>query len=267
MAAKWMMTKADYLVGEHRPWKRVSVPDEEIIRRYKSGESENALAKAYGVNRWVIRLRLIETDTPIRGRHAAEKLKWSRMSAGKRKAQVAAAHKATRGRIPTEEERCKGAQTRQEHQAHVSQTEMELGAMLAARGIRAIPQLAIGRYNCDLGASPVAVEIFGGEWHWCGSHMRRTPERLRYILNAGWHVLMVKIEARRRPLTEATADYVAAYIKKMRRKPSARREYRVIRGAGELLAAGGVDDDEISIVSAFASGRDPANGRYKRVPR
>jgi hypothetical protein len=56
-------------------------------------------------------------------------------------------------------------------------------------------------------------------------------------------------------------------VHEMRRKPAARREYRVVRATGETVASGCVDDDEISIEPAFTVARDSATGRYKRVPR
>ena len=127
------------------------------------------------------------------------------------------------------------------------------------------PQHAIGPYNCDLGAYPVAVEIFGGNWHWSGRHLLRSPERFRYILNAGWHILVLHI-TRRCPVTIEIADYVAAYVDETRRDPARRREYRVVGRAGELLTAGSVDDDEITIIPTFTSGRDSL-GRYKRISR
>jgi hypothetical protein len=137
--------------------------------------------------------------------------------------------------------------------------------MLQDRGIPTIAQQAIGPYNCDLGAYPVAVEVFGGGWHWYGDHVAIVPKRFRYILDAGWHILAVKIDAAF-PLTSVTADYIAAYIQQARSDPSSRREYRVIRGAGETLASGSADDDQISIVPTFTAGRNVL-GQYTRVPR
>jgi hypothetical protein len=96
--------------------------------------------------------------------------------------------------------------------------------------------------------------------------MRRAPERIRYILNAGWHLLMVRID-RTAPFADATADYIISYVKRARRHPSAPRQYRVIRRAGELVASGSVKDHEFSIVPTFTSGRDPISGRYQTVPR
>jgi very-short-patch-repair endonuclease len=187
------------------------------------------------------------------------------MTVAERQAQVAAANVAATGRQKTFAEQCLAAQTRQERRSHASTYEGTLERLLAERGIAIVPQCAIGPYNCDLGAYPVAVEIFGGHWHWHGYHLRVAEKRLNYLLNAGWHVLAILVN-KTFPITDATAEYVAAYIESARGDPARRREYRVIRGAGELIAAGSVDDEKISIVPTFTSGRN-ALGQYTRVPR
>jgi hypothetical protein len=126
--------------------------------------------------------------------------------------------------------------------------------MLEERGVSCIQQQAIGPYNCDLGAFPVAVEIFGGNWHFSGAHLARSEERTRYLLNAGWHVLMVQATANH-PIDAATADYIAVYVKEARRDLSVLREYRVIRGAGETIAGGSANDEHISIVPTLKNGK------------
>lgn len=246
--------------------KRIALNADDIVREYLAGVSEKKLADRFNVSRTAIRRRLIESGVNPRGRSEAELVKWSQMSARKRKAQTDAAHDAVRGKPVAMEVKIKQAIGKQRTLPNVSPIETLLADMLKARGIATIPQQAIGPYNCDLGAYPVAVEIFGGEWHWSGRHLLRTPERFRYILNAGWHILVVKVTPRRDPLTEATADYVAAFIETVSRDPSLIREYRVIRGAGEVIAAGSADDDNISIVPSFTRGRN-SKGQYCAVPR
>ena len=232
--------------------RRKPIPDAEIIASYLEGESENVLAHRFGVARSLIRRRIIEADVAPRGRSDAERLKWQQMSPTRRLAQVAPAHAACKGRVVSREEGDARALNRQQRLTYLNEAEMQLASMLALRGIDGVVlQQAVGPYNCDLGAQPVAVEIFGGKWHWHGHHLLTSPERLRYLLNAGWHVLVVVNDKRRHPLCEGGADYVATFIQEMRSDPSRRREYRVIRGACEVLAAGSVDDDEVSLIPAF----------------
>ena len=244
---------------------RVHLDTNDLVRRYLSGESEYALAHSLSVSRGAIRLRLNGAGVTIRGWSAAGLVRASKMSFEERDAQAAAAHVATTGRKRTFESKCLSANTRQERGLFISSLERDIAAMLEARGFEPVLQQAVGPYNCDIAIYPVAVEVFGGAWHWYGDHMLRTPERFRYILNAGWHILAVTTY-RRTPVTGETADYIAAYIEEMRRDPARRREYRVIRGAGELMASGSAEDDHISIMPTFTSSRDSL-GRYVAVPR
>ena len=246
----------------------LNLPNAEIVARYRGGWSEKAIADFYGCARSAIRPRLVRAGVTIRSPSAAETLKWSKMTGATRKRQVAAAHAASRGRRKTFTEKARMARTIEKRGLHISESERTLAAMLRVRGIDGvIPQQAIGPYNCDLGAAPVAVEVFGGEWHWSGRHLLRTPRRFRYLMKKGWHILVVHVTPRRYPLTKRAADDVAAYIQRMRRHPTLRREYRVIRGTGEAVASGCVDDKKISIVWALTLGRDSVTGRYKGVPR
>lgn len=244
---------------------RLPLDEARILRLYAAGQSEKAIADRLGITRSPIRRILLAAGIQPRGRSEAELLKWSQMSGRKRTRQTRAAHEAARGSTRTFEQRCRSALGKQAA-GLISIYERHLGILLRDRGIEFVPQQAIGPYNCDLGAHPVAVEIFGGNWHWSGRHMERTPERFRYIMNAGWSILVLWVNTEY-PLTPEAADYMATFIQAARRNPTARREYRVVRGAGELVACGSIDDDEISIEPAFTNSRDPATGRYKRVPR
>jgi hypothetical protein len=147
----------------------------------------------------------------------------------------------------------------------MNNSEALMYGLLRQRGIFPIPQQAIGIYNCDLGCFPVAVEILGGDWMSAGTkryanYVRRTS----YLLNADWHVLMVKTSARY-PITPDQADYLVTYIEAARSNPSSTREYRVIRGAGQLVAAGCANDNEVSFVPTFTCTRDLITGRYKTI--
>lgn len=250
----------------HLPHRKV-MPTEEIAALYRSGESVNALAKKYGVSRRVIEKRLNEAGVARRGQSEAELLKWSRMSEAQRSRQVAKANEAARGSKHSLAHRCKVAATREVRRLGTSPNELKLARLLRRRGVSVTLQKAIGPYNCDLGIAPVAVEVFGGEWHFGGRHLARTPRRVRYLMEAGWHVLMIRTSPRRDPITSATADYVVAYLERARGNPAAGREYRVIRSNGELLAAGGEDDEQISVVPTLRLGSDPATGRNESVAR
>lgn len=242
-------------------WK-IAVDDSRVRALYESGESVKSIAASLEVAREVVRKALVREGVHIRGHREAGVLKWSQYTTVQRRAIMSAPHAAVHGKPASMSRKIALARTIEARQLHRSPSEIVLQGMLEARGIHTLPQQAIGPYNCDLGASPVAVEVFGGNWHWHGRHLLVAPERFRYILNAGWHILAVRVTGGRRsePLTDETADYIAAFIQHARRNPALRREYRVIRGTGELIAAGGGDDDEITIIPALRRRSNASRG-------
>lgn len=244
---------------------RIDVPVEEIVARYQSGESIKSLSDFYSVSRVVITKRLIECGVNRRDRSAAMYQRMSQTSPEERMRLVHSAHAAIQGTKQTFSEKRKRALTVQNRLTNVSASETWLADELRAKGYDAIQQFAVGTYNCDVAVHPVAVEIFGGGWHWYGRHKARAIERLHYFLDHGWHVLIITTYGRI-PLTGETTEYVASFIEETRRDPTASRQYRVIRGAGEILAAGSADDDQFSIEPSFTCGRNSL-GQYTRAPR
>ncbi|GAG79305.1 unnamed protein product, partial [marine sediment metagenome] len=61
---------------------------------------------------------------------------------------------------------------------------------------------------------------------WHGYHFAVVEKRFRYILNAGWTILVIAV-SKLYPITSETADYIAAFIQRARRDPSLRRQYRM----------------------------------------
>jgi hypothetical protein len=249
------------------PRKTTVVDANYIVDNYLSGASENALAKELGVSRNVIRKRLLDNGIEPRTQSQAESLKWSQMTALQRKLQIQSAHLAARG-PQSFEHRCSIARSVQKS-AKQSPLEVVVQKDLEPRLLRPdliVPQKAIGPYNCDLGVRPVAVEIFGGHWHWYGKHLARTEKRIRYICNQSWALLMLVINARS-PWTPNFADYAANFIEEARRNPSMLGGYWVVWRAGKFVTSGRGDDDKISIKPPFRGSRDLRTGRYKTVSR
>ena len=209
---------------------RTVVDEKALCRIYVRGVSCNAVAQQFGIERIVVDRILREHGIERRGRSEAERLKWRGMNRAKRKAQVAAAHAASKGHIKSLDTLCQMAATRERNlSCQTSPYEADLVAMLEERGIVGARQKAIGPYNCDFAAASVAVEVWGGHWHWHGPHRSRVDDRFRYIMNAGWNILAIPVNASS-ALTLAVADYVAAYIEETRRNPPAVCEYRVVWG-------------------------------------
>lgn len=247
--------------------KRYSLNIDDLIERYVAGESEKALADDLGVSRGVVRRRLKERGVHIRGRSEAETVKWRRMTSTQRRHQVTAAHEASRGRQRRPEEQVRVATTVEANwRKHATPNELQLGAWLRGRDMDIIHQQAIGPYNCDIGMRPIAVEIYGGNWHWTGRHAARMEERFRYLFDAGWHIAVVHVTSWA-PLDVGCADELVAWYEEASRNPSAAREYRVIRSGPKVVTVATSDDDEIPTVYPFRSRHNPTNGQYESIPR
>lgn len=251
---------------ERRPRRRPASADR-VAEMFLSGIGVAKIAKSLGTCVPAIVEALAERGLEPRGRSEQQRARMQRASPTERKLLASAANKAMRGRARTFDEKCKMAATFEARQnRRSSKAENRLAEMLRARGLAPTRQKAIGPYNCDLAIPGVAVEVLGGKWHWHGDHAARAEERTRYILNAGWHLLMIAVD-RSSPLTAAVADYVVAYAKGARRNPTAPREYRVIWRAGKFSTAGSADDEKITLEPPFRSRRNPATGRYETVAR
>lgn len=242
------------------------LPVDRICNLYYFGSSEKEIAKWFNVSRAVIRRRLIQGDIKIRSQSESIKLVWKKMSSDQRKRQIESAHKAVKGRKVTWLTKCKHAKTIEKYPSNFSHYEIELQRMLLLRGIKTIHQKAIGGYNCDLAAHPIAVEIHGGDWHSFGDHVLRFNERTRYLLNCGWFVYVIPIN-KSFPLTDAVANYLASYIKRIRRTKPNVCECRVVWGGGEFTTTSSLKDDNFTLKPPFTNGRDVTTGQYKRVPK
>lgn len=240
---------------------RPPIDADDLVRRYLSGESENALSRRYGVSRTVITRILRETETPRRGQTEANRILQASRTPEQRRAYTTAAHIARRGNKDPIERREQRAATRERRQLGVSPAEMLLCKWLQERGITMTPQKAIGPYNVDLGTDTIAVEIFGGGWHAYGRHRTRAPERYRYLLDRGINIVIIWVgDGRRMPqLLPATADYIATFYQLASNNPAVRGEYRVIWGDGKMMPASRVNLDNLSdIPSRRAANRTRA---------
>ena len=240
---------------------------DDLVRKYLNGYSENRLAKLYSINRWTIRNRLEKAQIEIRTQSEAEKLKWSQMPKEQRQRQVSAAHIACKGRNMSWEEKIKRANTRQQRGILQSPLEILFWEYIQSRNFIMVPQQAIGPYNCDFGASPISMEIFGGNWHMTGRRGQQKRKAIRYFLNSGWHCYIIVVDKRRSSLSTSVADDVIAYIEQMRSNPPSCCEYRVVSGTGELITRGSGQDNDISFKPSTRCGRDSRTGRYISIAK
>lgn len=227
---------------------------DDLIERYQAGESQNQLAAAFEVTQGTVSRWIIKRGAQI-SRSDAEARKWAAMTAEQRAAQVASAHEAVRGMVRTDEDLERRALGKYRTQAHATPEERMLANWLRRRGHLSWTQWPVGRYNVDVAvrAGSVAVELFGGGWHAHGDHRERLPQRTRDLADAGWNLLIIWTH-KAHPLSPKVTDEMVSYIERSRSDPAFRRQYRVIWGDGQLIAAGCVDDDELTLVPTGVRG-------------
>lgn len=225
--------------------KFASFPRDQVVAAYRQGASVLGLSKEYGVSRPTIAKCLIEAGVEMRSHSEAQHLRQASLSLNEKKLLTAAANRAARLRRAPEIEKLRRALRVEAEGKHDSVGESSLAEMLQSRGVLSVPQRAIGPYNVDLAINPVAVEVLGGGWHSIKPiHSERTP----YILDEGWHLLMVWDYEGRSALGPGAAEYIVSFVEEVRRNPPATCQYRVISGHGEMLSASGREDNEFPLV-------------------
>ena len=166
--------KLDVVTREDRARQRaLDLPIDVIAREYLAGVSAKSLARRYGTEPGAIHRRLEAAGVELRGQSEALRQRMQRLTPEQRRIHMRPAQAAIRGHQRPTEELVRRASTREGRGDLASVGEHRLREMLLARGVETIPQQAIGPYNCDLGAFPVAVEVYGGYWHWTGRHLAR----------------------------------------------------------------------------------------------
>lgn len=109
--------------------------------------------------------------------------------------------------------------------------------------MRSIPQYTFGYYSFDLAIPSVAVEVERS------THVPLNRPRIRKrsvrVLKAGWALAIVWIKPGALPESGA-ADYVTPLTNRLERESALIGQYWMIRGSGELVAAGGLDGDGLT---------------------
>lgn len=232
---------------------RIDLPIDDIVRRYMSGESENMIAKFYGVSRNVITRHIVSAGIHRRANTEANRLLAAQTPQDEHLRRIKIAQDSVRGSTRSFADRCKVAIGRERNGTHISDAERMLCGWLIDRGITPAQQKAIGSYNVDIAFDSIAVEVFGGGWHGYGAHAQRSSKRFKYILDQGWSVVVIWVYDRDCPLGVAAADYLVSYRQQVRSDPSLIGQYRVILGNGQDVTIDGTNLDHISIKPSFAS--------------
>lgn len=223
--------------------------DQAMADRYLTGLSGPTVAREFSVDHATVLRALRRLGLEPRTSRESIQLNLSRMSVEERKRRFGDPRRGRPGHKPTVEALHRRALSMEGRftPAHNSPAEATLRGWLAAAEIETIVGKAIGPYNADLGADPVAVEVFGGNHHGSGAHAAVFPKRCRYILDSGWSLVIVWV-CRFFPLTTASAEYLVPFIEAARRDESGGSQYRVIGGNGQLLASRDGEFDDFAFV-------------------
>lgn len=218
-----------------------------LYQRYIAGEDTDTIGVSIGRHGASLRQAFRRRGWRLRTTSEAKTLSASQRTPEERSRRAEAAHNAVRGRKQPVAEKRRRAKSVEALGSNRSASEIALCEMLVARGLDIQPCKAVHIYNVDIATGSVAVEIFGGGWHHSGRHAARFQQRTHYLLDHGWNVLVIWVDQERDPLTVKAADYVVAFAKRASRKPTAIREYRVIRGAGQEIVRGCAKDNHFPI--------------------
>jgi hypothetical protein len=266
---------------EHMPPKWIPPEGHDIFDRYAAGEAARSIARDYDVDTATIQATLRRAGIDVRSfsdariatlaahpemaarlsdsarqramaltpeeRSARSAKAWETLSPEVRSERLARIHAGRTGRRASDAERQRYAIAMAGSNAHIGRGEREFAVWLREAGLDPIPQQPINRYNIDLFVEPVCIEIMTGiavPWR-----DKRFPRKVEHLLDAGFNVLAIWSSATC-PLVKAVTEEAVSFIQASQRDPSFRGQYRVVRGAGELLAAGSGDFHKLASVRA-----------------
>lgn len=242
-----------------------------IIAAYDDGIGVCGIADQFNVSPRPIERLIMESGRKLRNRSEQQSARMGRATPAERKALAAAAHAAKRGRPNSESAQIKMAAARCRR---VGPLESTIQQSLEQAGIDCEQQFPIGKYNCDLlckidpwAATPsVAVEVWGGGWHFHGKHRARFPERTKYILSSGYSIAFLAI-MNEFAWNDRAAENLITHIDALSRLPASTCQYRMIWGDSDYVTIGSFDDVEKALITPTVSRRNPATGRYERIAR
>lgn len=215
------------------PAKNNSLDETDIINLYLNGSSIKKLSLDFKVSRQVIYRILREAKISIRGRSESMFIRMGQTSFDERVKLVKKANEVKRGKPANEESLQKSALTKERTLSKLGKEEVIFSEWLNEFGIKGVLQKAFGRYNIDIAVKPVAVEILFNP----AEPLSRANDvrKIKYIGENNWSIIYVWI-SRNHFITKECAQYVASLIKKIKRNPSLRCKYWVVRGSGELYS-------------------------------
>lgn len=221
---------------------------EEAYRLYQSGMTLDEVAGRFGTTLGNLSRAFRKRGWPARSGSEAMLLRMRGTPPEERSANATAAHNAVRGMKRSASDLEARAVARQQHGHGISVLDRHFRGLLAQCGgdvEEASLGVAVGPYNVDIAISPaIAVELWGGAWHRGGRAAARHQQRTRYLLDAGWNVVIVECAAECFALSRAAAEYVLTFREGIGSDPAAKRQYRVVRGTGQEIIRGCAECDD-----------------------
>ena len=207
---------------------------DDLIKRYVAGCSENQIANECGVSRTVVTRWLREAGIVRRSQSDAERIKWSFMTDECRRAQVARAHAATKGRVRSDAEVARSAASNFRNQTRKGRGEDAVAAICSGFGIAVEQQYPVGRYNIDVAMHElrVAVEVVGN-WPKPGGGTVPYRKRVEHLFDLDWCILWIDATNKRSVDTIAVGKHLLALADAARRNESVAGRQWVIRCDGE----------------------------------
>lgn len=224
----------------------------EIVSRYRSGESTNALSKRFGISRRAIDRQLRKSGIQTRTQSESAALTWEaiRTLDGGIARQCGAAWDGRRAGSDSVAVRTARAVAIQARGLKVFRHEAELAGALRQRGFPCTQQLAVGPYNLDIAVDglPVAIEVIGAPpWEFRKIKLR---QRTEYLLDLGWLVIFVRYHRRIRPVViDHAAQQLVAYLDLARKDKTVFGQYGMVIGHPEYSPTSRYDLDGMPFVA------------------
>lgn len=253
------------------PREKLAFHRNDVIRRYRSGESASAIGRHFGVTTTCVTTALKRAGVMpalTRGAHTRRTdevriitlfqqgvapsdivtqtgVSKSGLYAILRRAGVEL--RGHDGQIQTHEMRVARADAI-ERRGVGNEFEERIRAMLTNRGLNTRAQVAIGAQLVDivLPDQSVAVEICCRGTFFKYVRDGWIVQRIRECAERGWHTYVLGF-LNAPDVVDQSIDDVVLWAQFLDRAPPVRRQYRVVWGGFELLATGCSDDDQITL--------------------
>ena len=246
----------------------------DIIGKYRNGQSASSLGREYGATTTTITNMLKNSGVmPSLGRGEHKKLPQETVKriidlfndgvrpseiiseTGHGKTTIYTALNAAGvnlrgldGWKPSTEQLEKKARTKQTN-AIMNKSEKVVFNALNKTEFDCVPQFAFGAKNMDFGipSISVAVEVLCRGTFQLYINNGQVSDRIIELSNRGWHTYII-VSDDSDSIEAGGIDDMLAWLDFIKRQPTARRQYRMVRSPSNLLAAGCSDCNHISSV-------------------